>query len=46
MLKWFAIPCSSGSHFVRTLYYDPSILGGSARHGFVTQGCDPCDDLG
>ena len=24
-LKWFAIPFSSGPHFVRTLYHDPSI---------------------
>ena len=28
ILKWFAIPC-----FVRTLYYDPSILGGPTQHG-------------
>ena len=33
MLKWFAIPFSSGPHFVRTLHYDPSILGGPIRHG-------------
>ena len=24
MLRWFAIPFSSGSHFVRTLHRDPS----------------------
>ena len=24
-LKWFVIPFSSGPHFVRTLYHDPSI---------------------
>ena len=45
----FAIPSSSGPHFVRTLHYDPSVLG--ALHGmaiaWVTQapspgqGCDP-----
>ena len=28
ILGWFAIPSSSGSHFVRTLHYDLSILGG------------------
>ena len=28
-----AISFSSGPHFVRTLHYDPSILGGPARHG-------------
>ena len=34
MLKWFAIPFSSGPHFVRTLHHDPSILGGPTWHGF------------
>ena len=33
ILKWFAIPFSSGPHFVRTLHYDPSILGGPTWHG-------------
>ena len=33
ILKWFAIPFSSGPHFVRTLHHDPSVLGGSTRHG-------------
>ena len=33
ILKWFAIPLSSGPHFVRTLHHDPSILGGPTRHG-------------
>ena len=33
LLKWFAIPFSSGSHFVRTLHHDPSILGGPTWHG-------------
>ena len=27
LLKWFAIPFSSGPRFVRTLHHDPSILG-------------------
>ena len=31
ILKWFAIPFSSGPLFVRILYHDPSILG--ALHG-------------
>ena len=30
---WFAIPSSSGPHFVRTLHFDPSILGGPVWHG-------------
>ena len=33
ILKWFAIPFSSGPGFVRTLHRDPSILGGPTRHG-------------
>ena len=32
ILGWFAIPSSSGFHFVRTLHYDPSVLGGSTQH--------------
>ena len=27
ILKWFAIPFSSGPHSVRSLHHDPSILG-------------------
>ena len=33
MLKWFAIPFSSGPRFVRTLHHDLSILGDPTRHG-------------
>ena len=35
--KWFAIPFSSGPYFVRTLYHDPSVLGGSTckTHSFI-----------
>ena len=33
ILKWFAIPFSSGPHFVRTLHHDPSILGGPIQPG-------------
>ena len=33
VLKWFAIPFSSGPHFVRTLHYDPSILGSPTQRG-------------
>ena len=33
VLKWFAIPFSSGPHFVRTLHHDLSVLGGPTRHG-------------
>ena len=47
ILKWFAIPFSSGPRFVRTLHHDPSILGGPTQHGsqfhWIKQGCDPCD---
>ena len=32
-LGWFAIPSSSRSCFVRTLHYDPSVLGGPTWHG-------------
>ena len=31
ILEWFAIPSSSGSHFVRILHYDVSFLGGHKR---------------
>ena len=33
MLKWFAIPFSSGPRFVRTLHRDLSVLGGPTQHG-------------
>ena len=33
ILKWFAIPFSSESHFVRTLHHDLSVLGGPTWHG-------------
>ena len=33
ILKWFAIPFSSGPGFVRTLHHDPSILAGPTQHG-------------
>ena len=33
ILKWFAIPFSSGPHFVRTLHDDPSVLDGPTWHG-------------
>ena len=33
ILEWVAISFSSGSCYIRTLYYDPSILAGSAQHG-------------
>ena len=48
ILKWFAIPFSSGPHSVRPLHHDPSILGGPTRHGLVSlrQGYGPCDQIG
>ena len=36
ILKWFAIPFSSGPHSVRFLHYDPSVLGGPTQHGLVS----------
>ena len=33
ILKWFAIPFSSGACFVRTLHHDLSILCGPTWHG-------------
>ena len=33
ILKWFAIPFSSGPRFVRTLHHDLSVLGGRTQHG-------------
>ena len=45
ILERFAIPSSIGPCFVRTLHYDPSILGGPAWHGsqlhWVTQAPSP-----
>ena len=37
ILRWFAIPFSSGPHFVRTLQHDMSVLGGlhSMGHSFI-----------
>ena len=36
ILKWFAIPFSSGPHSVRRLHHDPSVLGGPKRHGLIS----------
>ena len=36
ILKWFAIPFSSGPHCVRPLHHDPSILGGPTLHSLVS----------
>ena len=33
ILKWFAIPFSSGLHCVRTLHCDSSVLGDPIQHG-------------
>ena len=37
ILGWLAIPFSSGSRFVKSLCYDPSVLGGPTRHGQLTE---------
>ena len=36
ILKWFAIPFSSGSHSVRPLHRDLAILGGPTWYGLVS----------
>ena len=36
ILKWFAIPFSSGPHSVRALHHDPSVLSGPTWHGLVS----------
>ena len=36
ILKWLAIPFSSGPRFVRTLHHDLSVLGGPTSHGLVS----------
>ena len=36
ILKWFALPFSSGPHSVRPLHHDLPVLGGPTRHS-----CDP-----
>ena len=33
ILEWIAISFCSGPRFVRTLHYDPLVLGGPAQHG-------------
>ena len=35
ILKWFAIPFSSGPRFISTLYHDPSVLDGPTWHGMA-----------
>ena len=37
ILKWFAIPFSSGPYSVRTLHHDPPVLGGpmGMAHSFM-----------
>ena len=36
LLKWFAIPFSSGPHSVRPLHHDPPVLGGPTGDGLVS----------
>jgi len=36
ILKWFAIPFSSGPHSVRPLHHDPSVLCSPTGHGLVS----------
>ena len=35
ILEWVAIFSSSGPRFVRTVHYDPSVLGGLTRCGAI-----------
>ena len=44
ILKWLAIPFSSGPHSVRPLHHDPPVLGCPTRMAWfhwVRQGCGP-----
>ena len=43
ILKWFAIPFSSGSRFVRGLHHDLSVLGGP--HSMARSFIDLCKSL-
>ena len=36
ILKWFAIPFSSGPYFVRSPHHDLSVLGGLTWHGLAS----------
>ena len=36
ILKWFAIPFTSGPHSVRPLNHDSSVLGGPTGYGLVS----------
>ena len=45
ILKRFAIPFSSGPHFLRTLPHDLSILGGPTRQGSWFKGLDLIDKV-
>ena len=36
ILKWFAIPFSSGPHSIRPLHHNLSILAGPTQHGLVS----------
>ena len=36
IMKWFAIPFSSGPHSVRPLHHDLPVLGGPTRHSLVS----------
>ena len=36
ILKWFAIPFSSGPHSLRPLHHDLSFVGGPTQHGLVS----------
>ena len=36
ILKWFAIPFSSGPHSVRPLHHDPPVLDDPTQHGLVS----------
>ena len=36
ILKWFAIPFTSGPHSVRPLHHDPSVVGVPMWHGLIS----------
>ena len=46
ILKWFAIPFSSGPPSVRPLHHDPPILGGPTGYGLVSFSFGPLASAG
>ena len=49
IVKWFAIPFSSGPCLARIFHHDQSVLDDPTRHSswfpWIRQGCGPCDQF-